>query len=188
MVYSTTYASNNTQTGVNNPPVLSNEQPVNNATNVEITTSQVSVLIQDPDGDQFSWSIQGDYVNSSSASGASNGTKTAGLQIPLPYNISLVWYVNVSDGFNWTNATYSFHTRAQHTPDQPTSFIAYGYQTTQINLTWVKGINNVDRTYKGRYYIMEPGPIQNKLGWGRTRFAITKPGVTIIQIRFTAIQ
>ena len=145
--YSTTYASDDAQTGINNAPLQAHEQPLNNATNVEITTPEVSIVLEDPDGDHFSWSIQGNYVNLSYASGATNGTKTAGLQTPLPYDTTVFWYVNVTDGFNWTNATYNFHTRAQHAPDQPTNFIAYGYQTTQINLTWTKGINNVDTTY-----------------------------------------
>ena len=147
VTYSTTYAEANAQTGVNNPPVQSNEEPVNNSINVNITTPRVSLTIADPDGDHFSWTIQGDYINSSSGNGQTNGTKIAELQVPLPFDTTVYWYVNATDGFNWTNATYSFHTRTQYTPDQPTSFTAHGYQTTQINLTWTKGINNVDKTY-----------------------------------------
>jgi hypothetical protein len=145
--YSATFAADDEKTGDNNATVFSNEQPLNGSENLSILLPQVNLTIQDPDGDHFYWSIHGDYLTNASASGASNGTKSANLNTPLPYATSIVWYVEASDGFNWTNVTYSFMTRAQNFPDPPTNFSAYGYNLTQINLTWNKGLNNVDATY-----------------------------------------
>ncbi len=95
---------------VNRKPVISLEDPTNHTDNVSVDKPTISVLIEDPDGDNFKWTISTvPYVGSSSATGDSNGTKScsiSGLQPGTFY----YWYVNVSDGSDWTNATFWFIT------------------------------------------------------------------------------
>lgn len=93
-------------------PALSNESPTDNLTNVDITQSTVNVTIYDLE-ETFNWTIQGLYITNAGANGASNGSKSANTITPLPFNTLIIWYINVTDGTNWTNATYSFTTRTE---------------------------------------------------------------------------
>ena len=92
-------------------PVLSGENPSNGATSVEITQSTVNVTITDAEGDPMDWTIQGQYVTNTGANGATNGSVSANLITPLPYGTTVTWYVNVTDGYDWTNETYHLTTR-----------------------------------------------------------------------------
>lgn len=93
-------------------PELSNEHPVDTTTNVDVLQSTVDVTIYHF-GQTFNWTIQGLYITNAGANGASNGSKSANTITPLPYETLVTWYVNVTDGTNWTNASYSFTTRAE---------------------------------------------------------------------------
>ena len=93
-------------------PVLSNESPTDNLSGVDILKSTVNVTIYDLE-ETFNWTIQGKYITNAGVNGASNGSKSANTITPLPYNTEVIWYVNVTDGTNWSNATYSFTTRTE---------------------------------------------------------------------------
>ncbi|MFA5102634.1 MAG: DUF2341 domain-containing protein [Candidatus Thermoplasmatota archaeon] len=109
-VFSSTFTAADATTFANQLPVFSGETPADNSGNVAITYPSVSVLIEDPEGDLFDWTIEGQYVTSASANDASNGTKSANLMIPLPYSTDIVWYVNATDGYGWTRMVYNFTT------------------------------------------------------------------------------
>jgi len=93
-------------------PALSNESPTNSSTGVDISQSTVNVTIYDLE-ETFNWTIQGLYITNGGATGESNGSKSANTITPLPFNTEIEWVVNVTDGTNWTNATYSFTTRTE---------------------------------------------------------------------------
>jgi len=98
----------------NNPPYQSNPSPNNNSNNVLITTSQITIYINDTEGNPMNWTIEtspdiGSQDNSSS-SGA-NGTKTCSIS-GLSYSTTYTWYMNLTDDNSWNNATYSFTTEA----------------------------------------------------------------------------
>ena len=102
-------------TKTNQPPVFGSPNPANASTGVPITTSLLSVTIQDPDGDPFDWTIKGQYVINTSQTGDSNGIKTANFITPLPPNTNIIWSIHVTDpsgSGKWTNATYSFTTES----------------------------------------------------------------------------
>jgi len=93
-------ASNTTQ----HAPQLSNPDPSDGESGVSINKVNVSVTINDGDGDTMNWTIE--VNNSDNNSGSSgNGTINCTLTTPLANNITYTWWVNVTDGTNWQNAT-----------------------------------------------------------------------------------
>ncbi|EMR74269.1 protein of unknown function (DUF2341), partial [Thermoplasmatales archaeon SCGC AB-539-N05] len=129
----------------NNVPTQTGENPSDNSGNIEPSQATVNVTINDPDEDTFNWTIQGQYITNTGANGASNGSKSANTITPLPYNTNIIWYVNVTDGHDWTNATYNFTVREEYVPDAPGSFTATMISSSQIDLAWSKG-NKADYT------------------------------------------
>jgi len=58
------------------------------------------------------WTIE--VNNSDNNSGSSgNGTINCTLTTPLTNGVTYTWWVNVTDGTNWQNATYTFNTIAR---------------------------------------------------------------------------
>jgi hypothetical protein len=97
--------------GVNLPPVISSEMPEDDLTGVSVDLASMSVMIRDPEGEQFNWSITSHpYVGSSSGSGALNGTKSCVLSGLSP-STTYLWWVNASDGNSWTRRTFTFTTQ-----------------------------------------------------------------------------
>ena len=95
---------------INNPPTMSNPNPANGSTNIPISTSSLSISIQDPEGDHFNWNITTvPNIGSISGTNASNGTKTCAIT-GLSYSTTYTWTVRASDGVRWTNQSYQFAT------------------------------------------------------------------------------
>jgi hypothetical protein len=104
----------------NRAPVQTGETPADDSGNIDITQATVNVTITDPDGNVFNWTIEGQYVNNNNGNNDTNGSKSATLITPLPTGTNITWYVNVSDGYTWTNATYNFTTKSNNPPTIPT--------------------------------------------------------------------
>jgi PKD repeat protein len=107
--YSSLYAKANDTTANNQAPSQSNEDPLHSGTDVDSELSSISVNIADSEGDLMNWTIEastGDSNSSSSPMG--NGTISCDLTTPLSYDANIIWYVNITDGFDWTNKSYSF--------------------------------------------------------------------------------
>ena len=147
-LYSTTNASDSEATDENQLPIQSSEDPTDNTGNVDKAYSQVSIDIADPEGDLMDYTIEGQYVTNVDISDASNGTYTANLITPLPYDTNIIWYVNVTDGIDWTNATYNFTVRSEYSPEPPTDFTATTIDRFEIDLDWTP---QDDYTYIERY-------------------------------------
>ena len=101
--------------GENQPPVLLTASPSNGSTGVSVGTSSLSVLIQDPEGDPFNWSITtSPNIGSSAGNSASNGIKTCSVS-GLSYSTTYHWYVSCKDvgSGDWMNASYQFTTTAE---------------------------------------------------------------------------
>jgi probable HAF family extracellular repeat protein len=103
---------------LNQPPVFSNEIPADGATGVPVTTTSLSVMINDPEGDSFNWSIEtSPYIGNSSGTGDYNGTKTCSVS-GLNYDTTYTWFVNATNnGYIWTRAVYTFTTEEVPIPD-----------------------------------------------------------------------
>ncbi len=107
------YTFNTKSLAINNPPIITNEIPKNNSIDVSIDTSLLSVLINDPDGEDFNWSIKtspdiGDIYEVNT----NNGSKKCDIS-GLYYSTTYKWYVSVTDGINYTNKTFSFKTEKE---------------------------------------------------------------------------
>ena len=101
------------------PPEQSNPNPTNSSTNVNTTTqTNVSIYLSDDSG-TFNFTIEGSFLSNVDLTDQSNGTYNATISL-LNYSTTYYWYVNVTDGYNWTNATYHFETEDE----------------VQINYTW----------------------------------------------------
>jgi len=105
----------------NTPPTISNPSPSDGATDVSVNLSSWSCDISDADSDTMNWTIQtSPNVGSNSGSGASDGSISCSLS-GLQYSTSYTVYVNVTDGTDWTNTTYTFTTESEPLPTPPSS-------------------------------------------------------------------
>ena len=124
---------------VDDPPTFSNLSVGNGSTGVSLGLSSLSIIIRDPEGDSFNWSIEtSPDIGSNSNTNATNGTKSCNIS-GLSYNTTYNWYVNATDGSNWTRTRYWFTTRAQYTPNPPSSFSATAFNRTRTDLSWTHG-------------------------------------------------
>jgi len=99
----------------NQPTLFSNINPSNELTDVSISTSTISIIITDFEGDLFNWAITtSPNIGSNSGNSATNGTKSCSIS-GLDYNTQYYWYVSALDtGSNsWSNATYWFETEEE---------------------------------------------------------------------------
>ena len=135
-------------TFVNTAPSISGESPSDNAVDVSLTTP-LYALCSDYDNDSLNatwysnvsghwvryptnWSIwQSFATNTTSFSNNTNITQT--FTDAYLYNTTYYWSVNLSDGENWTNVTYSFTTEVMPVS---TVFTATPNGYTQMELVW----------------------------------------------------
>jgi len=104
---------------VNNPPTLSSPDPANESTGVPITTTSLSITIQDTEIDPFNWSITTlPDIGSNSGTDDSNGVKTCTIS-GLTYTTTYTWYVKTTDGNGWTNYSYIFTTESAPVNNPP---------------------------------------------------------------------
>lgn len=99
----------------NLPPLISNENPAADSIDLPIMLSELRVLIEDPDGDIFDWSIEtSPDIGRSSGRGGFNSTTAICTVSGLEYETTYSWYVNASDrGSGETSrAVYMFTTES----------------------------------------------------------------------------
>ena len=103
-------------TVTNESPVFSNEAPSDSSTHVPITISSLSVLIEDPEGDNFNWTIEtSPHIGSNSGTDDNNGSKTCTVLFDLNYDTTYTWFVNATDSGSGqsTNTIYIFTTERE---------------------------------------------------------------------------
>ena len=109
----------------NESPEISNENPNNGDTNIPVSLSSISVLIDDSEDDNFDWSIEtSPNIGSNNANNQGNGIKTC-IVSGLAYSTTYTWYVNTTDPLGsgeWTRETFTFTTEpANQPPNTPSS-------------------------------------------------------------------
>jgi len=129
----------------NNPVQTSNENPIDNATDISIDLSNLSISMYDSDGDTFNWSIiTSPDIGNSTDQNSLSGIKKCNVS-NLTFSTTYRWYVNITDDYSSTNETFTFTTRSQYIPTVPSSFAASAFNRTVINLTW--GNSGQNKTY-----------------------------------------
>lgn len=95
----------------NKRPVLSNETPSDNSKFLSTDYPEVSIKVEDPEGDPFNITIHGQYVDNLTRFNQYNDTFITTLKTPLPNLNTIEWHVNISYSQNrWINDTYKFST------------------------------------------------------------------------------
>jgi len=107
----------------NQKPTLTNEAPTNGSTDV-ITTPALYVVCTDPDGDTMTatWRYNDSNEWWTFATNTSISTGTNITQSNSNFSNTsqtYYWTVNLTDGCNWTNATYHFTTEAAAVNNAP---------------------------------------------------------------------
>jgi hypothetical protein len=141
------YSERRTNAGVYIPKIggkclLSNPNPSDSLNDVSVSTTTLSVIINEPDGDPIDWTIETiPDIGSSSGTNQNNGTKTCTIS-GLSQGTTYTWYVNVTDGTNWKHRTYSFTTEDDSGNDEippqisGVSIVTSNPLDTQINFGW----------------------------------------------------
>jgi hypothetical protein len=120
----TIYVNVTPHPGFNYPPMYSNENPTNGTISVPISTSLLSIYIDDFNGDTFDWSIEtSPNIGGSYGIGEINGTKTCNVS-DLDYNTTYTWFVNATDISGSGETTSEFYTYTTESlenlpPDEP---------------------------------------------------------------------
>ena len=113
-VFSTEYAPNYA-------PVFSGENPANETIGISRDLSKVTIIISDPEGDRFNWSIETlPDVGSNFGINETNGSKSCFLS-GLEYNMQYYWYVNTTDitTGEWSNISLWFRTKQRPFTSEP---------------------------------------------------------------------
>jgi len=102
-----------------NAPEISYPNPTDGATEIELNQSELSVNIEDPDGDTFDWTIETNPdIGSESGTGETGGTKTCSIS-DLEYETTYTWTVTATDtggGGETSEQVYSFTTISSNSP------------------------------------------------------------------------
>jgi uncharacterized repeat protein (TIGR02543 family) len=91
-------------------PFVLDPNPANGATNVPITTTELSFSLVDYQNDLMDYEVSTTpNIGGGSATGVHNGRYSASIS-GLQYSTTYTWYVHVTDGTHETDATYIFTT------------------------------------------------------------------------------
>jgi uncharacterized repeat protein (TIGR02543 family) len=91
-------------------PLVFDPNPANGATNVPVTTTELSFSLADYQNDLMNYDVSTTpNIGGGSATGVHNGRYSAPIS-GLQYSTTYTWYVHVTDGTHQTDATYTFTT------------------------------------------------------------------------------
>ncbi|MFH1012994.1 MAG: C25 family cysteine peptidase, partial [Thermoplasmatota archaeon] len=130
-------------TKVNSPPVFGNPSPVNGSTGNSLSFTW-SIPVNDPEGNNFSWTIQCSNGQANSGTSASNGTKSLALS-GLVYSTTYKVWVNATDSGGsgiYTRKWYTFTTKASLPPVFGTPSPANSSTNNPLSFNWSIPIND----------------------------------------------
>ena len=97
-------------------PIISDPDPSNGATNVQTTIPKLGFTLQDADNDAMNYTVTtSPDIGSGSGTNVYNGRYNESVS-SLSYSTAYTWHVNVTDGTNRTEATFTFTTRPENYP------------------------------------------------------------------------
>ncbi len=142
----------------NYPPVMYDEQPVYDAEDVGIDIGVLEVMIEDPEGDLFSWSIETcPDVGNSSGVFEHNGTKQCVIE-QLELDRQYLWFVNVTDSKSgeWTREVFVFTTSNQSNR-APVKPVLWGPSIVKTQVSQTYTANTTDPDGDGVAYLFDWG-------------------------------
>jgi len=93
-------------------PEVSDPEPADAATGVPLSTSLLNFTLSDANGDPMDYYVSTiPDVGFDSALGVSDGTFSLAVS-GLEYGTTYTWWVNVTDGTDWTNSSFTFTTES----------------------------------------------------------------------------
>jgi len=115
-----------------------------NATNATLSPSYLTIDLSDADSHSMSIIIttnaSGTWSVVNATASLSNGTYTAhNFSWINQLNTTYYLWINLTDGYDWTNESFTITTHSEYIPDPPTSVTATAASSSQINLAWTKG-------------------------------------------------
>jgi hypothetical protein len=147
----------------NVPPAVSSPNPADESNGQGLNPS-LSVQVNDNNNDlmdvTFRTNASGIWTDIETNRSVSNGTYSQTPSNMDSYLTRYYWSVNVTDGQDWTNRTFSFTTRGEYIPDAPGDFTAITHNNTQVNLSWVKVTH-------GEYVIIERNSSAGEGPWSQ---------------------
>ncbi len=139
----------------NLPPELSDEFPVDEAINVPVTISELSIFISDPEGDSFSWTIETcPNIGSSSGLNEYDGKKICSVSDLQSYT-TYIWFVNATDSESGYSSEKSFTFTTEELPESDLN--CYG------KLRWSN--IKVGTTVIGSFTVENIGDPGSELNW-----------------------
>jgi hypothetical protein len=132
-----------TKESANQPPVFGTPNPGNGSTNNSVSLSWI-IPINDLDGDVFSWTINCSNGQTTSGTGASNGTKSLSLSGLVYLTTYKVW-VNATDPTGsglYTRKWYTFGTKVSLPPVFGTPSSVNGSINNPLSFNWSIPIND----------------------------------------------
>ena len=148
------YSERRTNVGIYIPKIggkceLSNPSPSNGNNQVPISSTTLSISINEPDNDKIDWTIEtSPNIGRSSGTNENSGTKTCTIS-DLLEDTTYTWYVNATDGTNWICQYYSFTTEDDGENDPPIITDDSGdvsIDTGNTTTLWVKATDDVGVT------------------------------------------
>ncbi|MFA5101599.1 MAG: C25 family cysteine peptidase [Candidatus Thermoplasmatota archaeon] len=144
--------------GANYPPLFGMPSPANGSLNQSLSFLW-NIPIYDPDGDEFSWTIQCNNGQTNSGTGAANGTKTLALS-DMTYSTTYTVWVNATDpsgSGEYTSSWYTFTTQQQENnpPDKPET--PTGETNGNINIIYTYTTSTTDLDGDQVYYLWDWG-------------------------------
>ena len=91
-------------------PVISNISPSDEAIDISATITELSFKLTDYQGDSMTYYVETIPDIGSGTATVGNGTYNLPVS-GIMYETSYTWYLNVTDGTNWNNETFTFTTR-----------------------------------------------------------------------------
>jgi len=145
--YSLTNDSDDATTVANGVVTQAGETPANGTTGVSRLTDIINITIEDPEGDLINWTIETNLSDSSSGNNEGNGSKSCDTVDPLPPSTNITWWVNVTDGYNWTNASYWFVTAANSVPAFSDEDPSNTSESVDLNYTFEINISDLEDVF-----------------------------------------
>lgn len=170
--------ASDTTYGPNSPPTITNPIPADETDGVSKTLASWSCTINDPEGDNFNYSVKCSNGNWQSQNGITNGTKNLVLGNGLEWSTKYYVWVNATDGNDnsgqWTNETFWFWVHNNSAPINSNPVPTNGATGQELNPTLYITINDPEGEGMVLYIMSNASGSWSTVGWTTTIYNSTQ--------------